>query len=232
MKKAILLVAAVFALVCTQARADDTPQYTISFDVTLPAGQADITNVMMIGSDAGGSGITWSFSTGCGGSGCTSTLTNPFPSSDPAYQSLLVGLTNNDQDVVLMTSNAFAASAAGQDWSTLFPNTEPEAAFINDILNATINGDGTSIDTIWAFGTPGSPLNGDGYAANFTVGDSFSVIEFSTGQVIGSGTSYANPLGGSPVPEGGDSFFYVLLGGAALAGFAMLHKRTAAGTLA
>jgi len=114
--------------------AQATTQYFTHYDVTLNGGQSDVTNMMLLETQ---NGLTWSFSTGCGGGGgCTTEIDNPFGSTNAPTTALLFGLTNNGQDVVLMTSNAFAAGAVGEDWSTLFPDVA-ESDLLADIQLGT-----------------------------------------------------------------------------------------------
>lgn len=211
LKSARLLVLIALVLGCVQAQATgitpSTVQYFTHYDITLDAGQSDITNLMLMETE---NSLTWAFSTNCGGTGCTTEIDNPFGSTNVPTTALLVGLANSGQDVVLVTNTAFASAAAGQDWSTLFPSTD-EPTFLSEIALATsggpfCTGPGTPVgcinpglDAVSAFGA------GDGAGAYFNIDSgTFSVLEFSTGQLIGSGTSFVtsqNTPNPSPVPE-------------------------------
>ena len=228
MKKILGLFTAVCALSTIPAHA--TTEYFTHYDVTLNGGQSDVTNMMLLETQ---NGLTWSFSTGCGGGGgCTTEIDNPFGSTNAPTTALLFGLTNDGQDVVLMTSNAFAAGAAGQDWSTLFPDVA-ESDLLADIQLGTSGGPfcpapagatmpciTPGLDGVFDFG------GGDGASAYFNLGDSFSVLEFSDGVQIGTGTSWVTTESiPSTVPEPSSLFLL----GSGLVGFAgMLCRKIGA----
>lgn len=208
-----------------------TTEYFTHYDVILNGGQSDVTNMMLLETQ---NGLTWAFSTNCGGGGgCSTEIDNPFGSTNVPTTALLLGLTNNGQDVVLITNTAFDAGAAGTDWTSLFPNTD-EATFLSDIQLATSGGPfcpappgatqpciGPGLDAVFNFGGT------DGAGAYFNIGDPMSVLEFSDGVAIGSGTSYVTTEDvPSPTPE--PSSFLLL--GSGLAGLAgMAWRKTSLG---
>jgi hypothetical protein len=192
LKYVLCLLTGVFALSSMPAQA--TTEYFTHYDVTLNGGQSDVTNMMLLETQ---NGLTWSFSTNCGGGGgCTTEIDNPFGSTNAPTTALLLGLTNNGQDVVLITDPTFAAGATGQDWSSLFPNTD-EPTFLSDIQLATSGGPfcpappgatqpciDPGLDAVFNFGS------GDGAGAYFGIGGPMTVMEFSDGVQIGTGTSW------------------------------------------
>jgi len=199
-----ILSVAVLVLGCAQVKADITEYFT-SYNVTLNSGQSDVTNLMLMETE---NGLSWAWSTNCGGNGgCTTEIDNPFGSTNIPTTALLVGLTNNGNDLVLVANTTFGATAAGTDWNALFPNTD-EATFLSEVQLATSGGPfctspgvpvgciNPALDAIYNFG------GGDGAGAYFNIGDSMSVLEFSDGVLIGSGSSWVTSQDIPPaVPE-------------------------------
>lgn len=225
MKRALVLFAVVFALCCVPVRADSVPStttYYTSYDITLNSGQSDVTNIMLVETE---NGLSWAFSTDCGGvGGCTTEIDNPFGSTNAPTTALLIGLTNSGNDLVLMTNTTFGAAAVGQDWNTLFPDTD-EATFLSNFQLATSGGPfctspgvpagciDSGLDAVYSFG------GGDGASAYFNIGDSFDVLEFSDGNLIGTGTSSSSSVTVTPEPSA------LLLLGSGLMGLAGLVRR-------
>jgi hypothetical protein len=225
MKKGNFALAAILVTIGTfglQGSSIATSQYTTSYTVTLGPNFSDVTDIIMFenGSDFGSA--TWPFTASdCGGSGCTTTLTNPFPSDSPVLSAVLIGITQDlpgdapgQQHLVLFSNQAFAAAANGVDWSTLFPNTD-EDQLIADVELATSGQDYATIqpgfDGLGAFlgqndlTVPGIAQDGDGTnygntgdSVYFNIGDPISVVAFSTGQIIGTGTSSSLPAAHEP----------------------------------
>lgn len=204
MKYVLCLLTGVFVLGSVTAQA--STEYFTHYDVTLNGGQSDVTNLMLLETQ---NGLTWAFATNCGGNGgCTTEIDNPFGSTNAPTTALLIGLTNNEQDVVLITDPGFGASAIGQDWSSLFPNTD-EATFLGDVQLATSGGPfcpapvgstmpciDPGLDAVFNFGS------GDGAGAYFGIGGPMSALEFSDGVQIGTGTSWVTTESiPSPAPE-------------------------------
>ncbi|MBN9501526.1 MAG: hypothetical protein BGO01_04495 [Armatimonadetes bacterium 55-13] len=175
-------------------------QYLTSYDVTLDFG-SPVTNIMMGEKTEGGGSLTWAFEASGNG---TTTLNNPFPSPEPKTSALLIGIVQDlpgdpegQKHVVLMMDNNAASLVNHIAWGTVFPTTLEEQ-LISDLELATSGQD-------WEIIQPG--LDGvstflDGEAMNilgpggftdsawFDLNDSFTVMAFSDGQVIGSGQSH------------------------------------------
>jgi len=190
------------------SRATATPpsQVLLSYEVTLNADIPDVTNIIIFNNYLNGSGSTWAF-TAFGGQ--TTTLADPFPKdnlNNPPLQGLLLGLTKdlpNDppgqEHVVLFMNDLAAANATHIAWGTLFPGTS-ESQLIGAIrdytaglpfekpvmqaasasLGAFIGGDAQN-------GNLG--INGEPGSAFFEIGGTFTVMAWSEGTVIGTGTS-------------------------------------------
>ena len=153
------------------------------YNVTLNAGETDVTSIMLLENFVNGGSATWAFGTNCGGDGCTTQINNPFGFGSQPTNAVLVGLTNNQQDVVLITNTQFAG---GQDWNTLFPATA-ESDLAYNIALATSGQD-------WPIITPGLNFVGNFAGQNpnlyFTIANgSFNVWEYTDGQLVGNGTS-------------------------------------------
>jgi len=188
----------------------NSTQYTTSYTFTLSPGFNDVTNIIMFENGDSYGGTTWRFDVyDRGGSGCTSTLTNPFTSPALITSALLLGITQdlpNDapeqQHVVIFGNQTFAGAANGVDWRALFPNTD-EDQLIADIQLATSGQDFATIqpgfDGISAFvNGDGSNYGNTGNSIYFNVGDPISVVAFSNGQIIGTGTSSSDPVAPEP----------------------------------
>jgi hypothetical protein len=192
--------------ICGNAAAE--VQYVTSYTATLNTGQP-VTNIMLLEEGEGFGSSAWAFS--MDGQG-TSTLTNPFPTTNIVQRSLLIGIVAD-----LVTDPAAVPSAVGVDqkhivlfmddnaaalsnhiaWGTLFRNTLEEQ-LIADLELATSGQDWPIIqpglDGVDAF-TQGDAKTGilapGGIptSAWFATGGTFTVMSWSDGTVVGSGTS-------------------------------------------
>jgi hypothetical protein len=201
-----------------------TPQYFVSYDVTSRYAVSDIF-VWNSGALHGGgsySSLTYKFSTDPG----TSTINDPFPHQDPIARTFMFGITGSigdeigGQHLVLFTNDAWAADAAGSAFATLFPNTT-ESDLIADILAA----DSDAVHRLFTFGegdAATTPHYGD---IAFATGDDFTAIAFSTGQIIGGGTSLLTraPPSGTPEP----ATWAMMIIGLAAVGACARRRRTA-----
>ncbi len=194
-----LLAIAALLLAAGPARAG----YNASYTATLDQGVPDVTNILMLEQWSGGGATTWAFS--AAGDGDTTTITNPFPTDTPTLSSLLIGLSQDPDGpdgspgqlhVVLMMDNTAASLVDHIAWGTVFQNTD-EDQLIAAIQLATSGQDFSIItpglDAIGAFAS-GDATNilgpgGVTYSAWFATGGPFTVVSFSDGNIIGTGTS-------------------------------------------
>ena len=162
---------------------------------------APVTNIMMFQQFPGGASRTWFFDAPAG----PSTITNPFPDYAPTTSTFMLGvstdadtsLTPGAQHLVFFANDNFAGNAQGVAFDHLFPGGD-EAALIADLTTGLGDPDTTVSDAA------GTDLGGYADAAFSLVGlapgDSFSVVSFSDGQIIGNGlvTTTSEP---SAAPE-------------------------------
>ncbi|HEX3484030.1 MAG TPA: PEP-CTERM sorting domain-containing protein [Micropepsaceae bacterium] len=135
-------------------------------------------------------------------------------------ETFLLGVTSNlpgdapgQQHLVVFTNDSFAASAAGIDFGTLFPDTN-ETTLINDLITRDNVGD------IFGFAS-GDALTGPNGSIFFEPGDSFTAVAFSNGQIIGTGTSTFTTAATTDVPEP----LTLSLFGMGLAGMIAMRRR-------
>ena len=204
-KRTALLFVAMLVLTATSAHAVaviPSFKYQTSYEVTLNSGIPDVTNIMMLEEGSSFGSATWAFQAN---GGATTTLTNPFLFDNPVTQSLLIGIVqglstdedSNQKHMVLFMDPTAAASATGIAWDTLFLNTT-ESQLIANLELATSGQDFSIIqpglDAIDTF------KNGDAASAWFAMPGSFTVMTWSDGTVIGSGTGSLTQIP-QPVPE-------------------------------
>jgi PEP-CTERM motif len=202
----------------TQVAAPTTPFY-ISYTIELQ--NYAVSDILLFeqGEGASGYGITWD--SGFNAPVGTTTLTDPFLKTNPIVDTFLIGLTTDlpgdapgQEHLVLFTNDAFASSAQGIDWDTLFPNTN-ETTLINDLLT----GDDFSSD-LFGF-SAGDAVNGPNGSIAFVPGDTFTAIAFSNGFIIGSGNSF---ITNAAVPEPA-TWTMMLIGLCAVAGTLGMPRR-------
>lgn len=129
----------------------------------------------------------------------------------------LAGDPPGQKHVVVFGGTQWAASAQNIAFGTLFPTTL-ESNLIAALEDAA-SGNGVQssydyIDNFW---------NGDAQNAGlkFAPGDSFSIMAFSTGQNIGSGSTTFTPAGGVPEPAS----WTLLIGGFGMLGTALRRRQ-------
>jgi hypothetical protein len=154
-----------------------------------------ITNIMILETDGAQTHLDYPFSLPASG---ISVLTHDVPFAPT--KSLVIGLTEGAEktQVVMLLDSNFAQNHSGQPFSSVFPNTRHSEM----ITRLTAAEAGDSNELAWFTNTF---LPGDGAAAAFNTGGSFSVAEFSTLDVIGAGTTAGNWIvtNVQNIPEGG-----------------------------
>lgn len=132
----------------------------------------------------------------------------------------LAGDPPGQKHLVIFGSTSWIAGAQGIGFGTLFPTTL-EASLIAALEDAgTGNGAQSSYDFIDAFWT--GPAESAGL--KFTPGDSFGIIAFSDGQLIGEGAATFSPAGTVPEP----ATWALLITGFGLTGAMQRRRRPAA----
>lgn len=205
-------------------------QYTVTTDLASPP----ITLITMIestgqfGFDVADS-ITRPFT--ASGYGATTQLNNPFDFELPVQRSLLVGIVQDlpgdaagQEHLVLMMDTQAASNVAGIAWGTIFTEVlEEDILFaVRRIAEAPYEGAeyNSAIGTMFSFGAYAASdakagPNGLPASVWFDTGGDFSVVAWSSGQIIGSGTSEVIAV----VPEPGTAALWLAgLGVVALRG--------------
>jgi len=162
----------------------ETVSYTAAMDTSVGN---PVTNIMTWETDGANTYIDYVFELpGVG----MSVLSHDMPFTPT--QSLVVGQTvgvdadgNDKAQIVMFLDDDFAAANAGQKFSVAFPNTRHSILLSN--LQAAVGGDATQL--AW-FGNTFFP--GDGAAAAFDTGGSFTVAEFTRLNVIGGTATHGN----------------------------------------
>ncbi len=198
--KIAMLTAAVCLGHAGLASADFNTSYTIDLSGGITGGR-NITNIMLAEESAFQGSLTWAF--GADGMGVT-TIENPFPTMHPTERSLLLGIVQDlpgdapgQKHMVLMMDPLAATLSEHIAWGTLFRNTL-EDQLIADIELATSGQDFSIIqpglDGIGRF-TGGNARDGildpigNTVSAYFTTGGAFTVVSWSDGTILGTGTS-------------------------------------------
>ncbi len=146
-----------------------------------------VTNIMTWETDGANTYIDYVFQLpGVG----TSVLSHDVPFAPT--QSLVVGQTvgvdadgNDKEQIVMFLNDDFAAANVGQRFSVAFPNTRHSVLLSN--LQAAVGGDAALL--AWFENTF---FPGDGAAAAFDTGGSFTVAEFTGLNIIGGTTTHGN----------------------------------------
>jgi len=168
---------------------------TVSYTATLNTSVGNpVTNIMIWETDGADTHLDYAFAVpGVG----TSVLSHDVPFTPT--QSLLVGQTvgvdaggNDKTQIVMFLNDDFAAANEGQKFSVAFPNTRHSVLLSN--LQAAVAGDATQL--AWFENTF---FPGDGAAAAFNTGGSFTVAEFTGLMRIGSTATHGNWTIGSMV---------------------------------
>lgn len=208
----------------------------LSYDVTTSIAQP-ITQIMTFNQYAdGNTGVWWPDSVNAGGG----TISDPFAKSSDnrPLAGLMLGLTQDlpgdavgQQHVVIMMDNSAAAAARNIAWGTLFRNNTEESilaavALVAGVTRTDANGTewDAALNRLFGFVNgdilTGIQVGGQAKSAFFSLGDvvagstsftNFSVMAFSNGQLIGTGTAGLNTAPATAVPEPG-SMALVLLG--------------------
>jgi len=203
----IVALAALMLIPFSPARASliVEPSGETTYSITMNDGAPIVANVMLFQKFANTVEETswWYYASG---DGETTDIVRPYYSSPPVSTLLLgvvLGLPSGqpwDLHLVMMMSDAAASASDGVAWQELFGNADEEA-LIEALLSPS--GDG-SFETLRAFTenqAKAIPSGGSTVSAWFAPGDTFKVVAFSDGQIIGSGTSKLEPFGPAAVPE-------------------------------
>lgn len=205
--------------------------YTVNLDTTAP-----VTNIMFMERSATGIYSPNPFTAEPGETVLDSYLGYP----SQIEQSLLIGLTTDAETgesnhIVLFMNSDAASNIEGLEWESVFSMSEEDLAAL--LLTATTSSDpeesGNAGGAIIAyFMGPNSDgvmdnLGPDGApgTAWFSTGGDFTAIAFSTGRVVGSGTSRVTftPANPGAVPE--PATLWTILAGAAGAMFLRRPRR-------
>lgn len=195
------------------ARADDPQDIQLSYTVQMNASLPEIADIVTFNNYVNGGGAWWAASVPADTTSYT--ITDPFlkSSANAPTQALMIGLVQDlpgdapgQEHIVLMMDSAAAAAANHLAWGTLFRNTL-EDQLIADLKLATSGQDWPVIqpglDGLYAFVNgdavdgilvpPGQPLSAwfslGSVAPGSTTTTGFTVMAFSDGQVLGTGTA-------------------------------------------
>jgi len=191
--------------------------YSVTLDTGIGTSIGTITNIQLIEhATSPVLGDIWSQGGPQEADGGTTTALNGFIYDYPAcpclpVAALLGGIMTDStgQHFVLFMDNAAASLVTGASWTTAFPGIEE-----NQLLSGFPDGSVSFFSFAFAAQTIILDSEGHPVSALFTPGDSFSVLSWSDGALIGSGTSTVTPLYSNVVPEPASGVF--LAGGLGL----------------
>ncbi len=180
----VFLLSALAVVLFAAPAGAETVSYTAAMDTSVGN---PVTNIMTWETDGANTYIDYVFELpGVG----TSVLSHDVPFTPT--QSLVVGQTvgvdaygNDKEQIVMFLDDDFAATNLGQKFSVAFPNTRHSVLLSN--LQAAVAGDATQL--AWFENTF---FPGDGAAAAFDTGRSFTVAEFTSLRIIGGTTTDGN----------------------------------------
>jgi hypothetical protein len=173
-------------------------QYFTHYDFHMSDPALTVTNMILFERGESFGSATWPFSASDG-----QRISNPFPTSAPVQSTIMLGVAQNlpgDPDgqkhVVIGMDDTAASLSQGIAWGTLFRNTL-EANVLDDIEAATSGGAWEvvtpALDRLGVFldGDATTGILGPGGASQtawFATEGTFSVMAFSDGQLLGTGT--------------------------------------------
>ena len=175
---------------------------TASFLVSLESGVAPITNIQINTSYRLNQGSASAMYTAPAG---TNVLTIQYLTNQPPRTAFMIGRTQNlpgdtpgTDHLVLFINQAAAAAAEGKSWNDLYPGVS-ESELLDLVTPTTMNelvkfsNFVSNQSTLGLFGEAGAVAS-----PWFNIGESFKVVAFSNGRIIGSGRSALDVL---MVPE-------------------------------
>jgi hypothetical protein len=229
------------------------PPTDINYTISLP--YYNVSDIVIFGENQdGGTGQQGTFTALAG----TTPTTISYLTTQTIVTTFMMGVTfgipnESSGALVLFTNNAFAATATGQDFGTLYSallsyslwytdaggvgSIGSESTLVNDLINDGANGlpnagfgppnSGNDLDlTHFIGGYTNASLAGAMASAGFAPGDPFTAVAFSGGQIIGTGVSSIPGTGVSSVPE--PATWAMMLIGFGLVGFRLRRSARSA----